>query len=503
MLSLREFIFKPSLKFMLWTLGMVFSLASQGQTQITIERADALKFEKKQGQELQYLEGNVLFNHQGTLVYCDRAFFNQEKNEIDAQGKVRIVQGDSLDARGKNLIYNGNTKIAQLKGDVVLKDKSITLRSPSLEFNQIQQVAYFTQGGTITDGKNTLTSQRGSYHSPSQMFKFKDSVQVHNEEYTMVSDTLWYNSGNKTATFLGPSTITSDSLIINASKGWFNTQSNKALFLNRPEVSFSPNLLYADSILYNRNKGILNAFKNIELKDTSNFIWAYGDLAWVNQFDEKAYITQEPYAKFYVNPDTLFLRADTIFANNNPEEIKAFNKVKFFMKDIQGKCDSLAYDKPTGELRLFHQPFIWTQGYQLSSKKMRATLAEQRLDKWYLDEESFIVSPSNDSTYFNQISGKNMECSFKDNQLKEILVKGNGQAIYFPEESDGSIFGMNRSICSDLSIRFKNKQLSNIAFLTQPESVLYPLKNLNKKLMFLDGYHWKPELQPKSKSDIF
>ena len=99
------------------------SFFAVAQTKVSIEHANSLRFEKKDGKEVQFLDGDVKFNHDGTLLYCDRAYFNSKENTIDAIGHVRINQGDTITATSGYLLYDGNTKLALLRENVVLKDQ--------------------------------------------------------------------------------------------------------------------------------------------------------------------------------------------------------------------------------------------------------------------------------------------------------------------------------------------------------------------------------------------
>ena len=51
--------------------------------------------------------GNVIFQHNNALMYCDSSHHYSKDNKIIAFGNIKIKKGDSLNIIGKKLIYNG------------------------------------------------------------------------------------------------------------------------------------------------------------------------------------------------------------------------------------------------------------------------------------------------------------------------------------------------------------------------------------------------------------
>src|SRR5690606_29570282 len=88
-----------------------------GQSTVKLEHADQLTFEREKG--YQKLSGNVVFTQNQTTIYCDSAYLYKERNAVEAFGRVRITEGDSVTVTGRRLEYDGNTKRARLRDNVV------------------------------------------------------------------------------------------------------------------------------------------------------------------------------------------------------------------------------------------------------------------------------------------------------------------------------------------------------------------------------------------------
>ena len=56
----------------------------------------------------------MILRHENTRFYCDSAYLNNKGNNFEAFGNVHINVNDSIDVYGDRMIYEGNTKIAEL-----------------------------------------------------------------------------------------------------------------------------------------------------------------------------------------------------------------------------------------------------------------------------------------------------------------------------------------------------------------------------------------------------
>src|SRR6187551_1918975 len=66
----------------------------------------------RNGERIERVIDNVVFVQNTTTIYCDSAWFYRSKNMVEAFGRVRIVEGDSITITAGHLEYDGNTKRA-------------------------------------------------------------------------------------------------------------------------------------------------------------------------------------------------------------------------------------------------------------------------------------------------------------------------------------------------------------------------------------------------------
>lgn len=496
-------IFCSLLLILLFTLPC---LAQKTGKQIQFKGANSLEVDHNIAKGAKRLIGNVSFEHERVMMFCDSAYL-YSNNVLDAFGNVRIQQGDSISLYGDLLNYNGDTKKAEMRRNVRLVEKDMSLTTDFLLYDMATSVGSYTTGGTIVSKNNTLVSQHGYYHSKSKEFMFKKNVVLTNPEYVMNCDTLRYNTVSKIAYFLGPTTIKSNENLIYCENGWYDTQNDVSRFSKRSYIITREQKLRGDSIFYDRKKGFGQAVRNVSIIDTAQNMTIKGDYAENYELTETSVVTGNALLVQVYDSDTLFLHADTLRASMDtklklPQRILfAYHHVKFFKTDIQGKCDSLVYTYSDSTMRLFKGPVLWSQENQLTAEKVELVTSNGEMRSLLLHNTAFIISQE-DTLRFNQIKGKTMRGSFKDNKLRRIFVEGNGQTVYYAKDKN-KIIGVNKSDCSDILILLKDNEIEKITFITKPDATLYPLSGITPDELKLKDFTWKGSERPLSLKDIF
>lgn len=518
---------------------------------IKIKKANQGFYQKNTGRNR--LIGDVIFEHEGALMYCDSAWLYSKTNKIRAFENVRINQGDTLFLWGDYLEYDGNLKQARVTGEEVkLKDPKMELTTDQLDYNRKTQMAYYQTGGTIINDENELVSKKGYYNANLKLFNFKDSVVLTNPNYVIRSDTMSYNSNTRITDFLGPTTITSDSSFIYCENGKYNTVRDIAMFKQNARLYDQNKYLTGDSLYYEKRNEFGEAFGNVFIHDTiDNYVITGGYGQYIG-ISDSIFVTEEPVYTILENGDSLHIHGDTLFSSvvriSRPYEpepqltasitdsladslsidsppaadqidtiatksdstiieefrlVRIFHKVKFYKSDLQGKCDSLTYLTADSIFRMYKNPILWNDSSQITGDTIYLTMRNKKMDSLKVYNNAFILSIIDDIKH-NQVSGRDMFGKFANNELKKIYVDGNGQTIYYPKDDQKKKFiGMNRSTCGSIMIRMKNETIDKITFLTKPEAKLYPLKEATADVKTLDGFSLRFTERPESKQDLF
>ena len=480
--------------------------AQKKPTKIKLQNADVFEYIERDGEKTKRLIGNVSFKHENVLMSCDSAFLYSKSNTLDAYGNVKVNKEDGLKIVGDFLKYKGDSKLANIKGNVILTHDDILLSTTSMNHDITNNIATYTNWGEIIDKENVLTSRIGIYYADNKDFFFKDKVTLKNPKYNMTADTLRYNTDSEKAFFLGPTTITSDENTIYCENGWYDTKQNLSQFNKHAKIFSNSQSISGDSLFYDRDKGYGKAISNVEIWDTIQNLIIRGDFAEYFEKKDEAVVSENVLLINIYEDDSLFLHADTLrsgFDTTGEHKILlAYNKVRFYKPDLQGKCDSMVFFYQDSTIHLFSGPIIWSEQNQMTADFISLKWGDGSIESLSFENNSFIVSEV-DSNKYNQIKGKNMLGSFLDNELRKIKVTGNGETVYFVQEEDSTFVGVNKAICSDMMIYVEENNIKKITFIKQPASTLYPIDELSNQELELKGFIWFPEKRPLSKADIF
>ena len=477
---------------------------AQKKSKIFVERTDVQRYTELIAKE--QLIGNVIIRQENTRFYCDSAYLNDKENSFEAFGNVHIDVNDSVDVYGDRMLYEGDTRIAELFGNVKLIDNNTVLTTEHLVYNRNTKIAFYDVGGTIVNQENTLVSERGYYNTETKILYFRKDVVLTNPESETYSDTLIYNTITETAFFKGPTIMRGTESTIYMEDGWYDTKSDFSKLTRRPVISSADQTITADSIYYDNLKSYGRAFGHVEILDTTHQVLIRGKYAEMWDNEGQSFITDSTLAITYDEKDSMYIHSDTMWMffdkTRNAKRMLAYYNVRIFRETLQGKCDSLAYTMNDSTIRLYDEPILWSGKNQLSADSITVVLSNNELDSLIMYNTAFIVSRDSTESY-NQIRGKDMVGYFRNNELSKISVEGNAQTVYYIREDDGFLIGVNLSESSSMLIRLVDNDIKTINYMSQPKETMYPEADLPGEMRKLKGFTWKERLRPLTKDDIF
>jgi hypothetical protein len=152
-------------------------------------------------------------------------------------------------------------------------------------------------------------------------------------------------------------------------------------------------------------------------------------------------------------------------------------------------------------LELIGKPVLWSENYQLTAQYAKLFTKKQKMEHLEMNNLAFIISLV-DTNYFNQIKGKNMTGYFSDNNIYKLVVKGNGQSLYFPLDQN-EVQGVNKTESSSIIMYFKNKKFDKITYVNSVSGAFTPLDQYPKDEMRLKDFQWHNDKRPWKWQDVF
>ena len=488
---------------------LVFAPKVMGQTpkKIIVEHSDFADVNQVEIPDAFLLTGNVRVNHDGVVLTCNKAYYFQKENYIKAFGNVQLVQGDTLFLNSKYAEYSGNVKKAFATGDAVMSSPEATLVTDTINFDRNTQEVFYNTKGTITNLQNTLISKSGKYYVPEKKFQFLTEVTITNPTYVIKSNHLDYYSNSGHSYLLGPSTITSKANYIYTEKGFYDTKKNKAHFLNKSYIKYDDRIIRGDSLYYDRNKEFASASRNVKITDSINRGIVKGHYAEMYKKKDSLFVTKRAVAINFVENDSVYIHGKKLMVTGKEGNriIRAFNNVRFFKKDMSGKCDSIHSSAKTALTKLIGNPILWNGESQITGDIMHliGNNTTQKLDSLKVLNNTFLVSKDTLGSGYNQIKGQNLFGKFEEGKLHDVDIIKNTEVIYYMRNDAQELIGINKNKSSKINILFNKNEVDEITFFQQVDGDLFPEKDLPENDRKLKGFIWRGDERMLSKDDIF
>lgn len=452
--------------------------------------------------------GNVVFSHENTVGYCDSAYSYINENYTIAYGNpVRIYINDTVTLFGNQVMYNANTKMTTITGKVILKDQSSALYTDNLTYDINNEFGYYPFWGKMINKTDTLTSNTGFYYTKDKIVFLRGDVKLVNTSYIMHCDSLRYNTQNEVVYFISPTRLLSDENEIYTHSGWYDTRNDFARLVDHVEMYNNNQKLTGDTLFYDKNKKFGIGWSNIVVTDTSKGYVVKSNYIEYSEIGGNSVATDSALLIMINDADSLYLHADTLklFFDTlqNPLEIHAFNKAKFYSYDMQGACDSMVYIINDSTLTLYFNPVLWSGENQLTADTIRFTIIDSIRTKLELCKSGFIVSSLYEETEFNQIKGALIIGYIEHNKLHQVDVVNNAECIYYIVDEDTALIGINVSLTSEMKLLFVDNKIERIHYYSKPDGKIYADSDLKNEDRLLRDFRWLNAYRPKQISDIF
>jgi lipopolysaccharide export system protein LptA len=478
------------------------SKAPQSSDLVEIIKSDQLELINENGADMRKVTNGV-FKHQGALLYSNLAIQNVSTNIIEAYGNVRIVQGDTVTVTGDTLYYYGNTRLAIVSGKkTVLKDRKRTLTTRKIEYDMANGIANYKVPGRTVDEENILTSKEGFYNTRTKEFTYYKAVKLVNKKYTLTTDTLLYNSITKWSYFNGKTKIVNKDGTVTGTKGQYNTESTESTFHTRTTVDNVTYTLTADSLVVDGKKNNGMGKGNVVILAKKDKTILNGDEGYYWKTEGYSKIFGHAYVRNVIAEDTLYIRADTLYsfenARDSTRKLIGNKNVFIYKTDFQGKCDSISYNTADSIIKFFRKPILWSdQHYQMEADSITAFLVNNAINRMLLKGKSFVITEDTLVKQFNQVKGRVINAYFGEkSKLKQVLVDGNGESVYYAIDDKEKMVGLNRVECGKMNLLFADNRVNRISFIGKPDGRLIPPKQIKPLERQLDGFSWQITSKP-------
>ncbi len=480
------------------------------------------------------LVGNAKVQQENTFFDADSIVLNQGSNFLEAFGHVHINDADSVHTYADYLKYLGKEKKATLKNNVRLTDSKGTLTTNDLEYLVGLKIGSYHNGGKLVNKKTTLTSKDGFYYGDTRDVYFYKKVEMINPDTKIFTDTLIYNINTEITTFVSTSTIFNGKRRIVTKEGFYDTKNKNGKFAKNTFIEDSTYTLQALEMNFEDSSGKaeFNGNAIYKSKDAKNGFDLYANNIKTNNKTNTLLATEKPVLLIKQDNDTIFVTADTLFSSrftriqksksiqdlrdtkngkiefnfdkdsSNDRYFEAYNHVRIFSDSMQAVADSMFYSSVDSVFRLFKTPIVWAQDNQITGDTMYLFIKNKNPERLIVLDNAMAISKVNNN-FFNQLKGNTIHAFFKKDKIDLLKTKGSpAQNIYYAEDEQKKLIGVNQSTADAINIEFKENKPEKVIFINNLSGTMFPINQVNHTELRVQGFNWFIELRPKTKYEI-
>ena len=293
---------------------------------------------------------------------------------------------------------------------------------------------------------------------------------------------------------------------------FYNTRTEASQLYGRSTVYNEGKAITADTLLHNDNTGQNEGFGNVVYNDTLNKNMLLANYVNYNEKTGYGWATDSLVAIDYSQKDTMWMHCDTIrvrtyYINTDSvqREVLCYNHVRAFRRDLQAVCDSLVMLSKDSCATMYKDPIVWNEGSQLLGEKINIYSNDSTVRyAEVLGQALSVERLTADTTYFNQVSSRDMFAYFTDGKLRQNSAISNVKVVYYPvEESDTSVIGLNYTETDTLRMYIAPDRKLEKIWMSASEGTIYPITQTPPEKHKLPSFAWFDYIRPLNKHDIF
>jgi lipopolysaccharide export system protein LptA len=464
-------------------------------------KTDSLKFNTNSNTA--FFLAPTRIEQDSSKIYCEGGYYDLENESAQFLNSPQFLKGDQL-ALADSMLYDGKLKLLTLKGAAHYKDKDKEADANLITYDRVNEITILEGNAKYKDGKQEIVSEKIKYDAKTKTYATNGRSKVSDPPQILEADQIDYENtgggiakGNvywqDTATKV---TITCKEAFYNKDKDYFKAYGGRPLMttiveddtlFTRADTILSSKQIMRDTIYIKSEDTLKSTIKDtFSNQNTDSLPIKSKEKKLSNKVDTTLKATS-------LAIDTI--RIDTV------RMLNAYHKVRMYKKNFQTVCDSLTYSEADSTFVLFKNPVVWSDTSQFTADTTFIKLKDKKIDKVLLKSNAFIIN-SKDFIYFNQIKGRQCTASFDSAQIKQVLVEGNAESVYYTLDEANAYIGVNKSLCSEMLIFFLNKKISNIKFFQKPVAKMTPMKQAKHAEMKLKGFIWNSKIRPKDRYDL-
>ena len=470
--------------------------------------------------------GASMRSEDGQIIESDEGSYSNPRNYFVFRDNVNMFT-DSVFVRTNELDYDADAEFAMFKAPIDFWKEENMLSARGGWYRKLEDIFFFENDVRALGETQETWSDTLYYYRKSGDIEMHGHVQLQDTSRSVasVSEYLYYSDSLSSVTLLGQAAIALweerggkvDTTYCGADSIFYRTL--KMCDIPEEEISLAGRrreTIMADPVAEYRRRAAEERAKaeeearNQAVEDgliAPGRVGSETSLSMADGSDSLAVQDSPAAARDSLGAvqDSLAV-ADTLAAAPPDTSAVGFvsgrGNIRIFRSDMQVRCDSLEFNELDSIARFYRQPLVWNEiQRQFSADSLFVLVRDGGIDRASLMSNAFIAVQE-DTVHYDQISSTEGLAFFDDStQLRRFDALGNVVALFYLEEND-TLSTVNKAEGALMSANLKGGELQSVYYFDSPKNDAYPLVQLSERERMLRGLDWRPQLRPRSKSDV-
>ncbi len=279
--------------------------------------------------------------------------------------------------------------------------------------------------------------------------------------------------------------------------GTYYLDEKRAFFQRNVKVVDSTSIIYCEQLTYYEKLRKSEALLNVRIVNPNDNVTMFGNYLIHSDSTRYSKMTDNP--RMIQIDTTEKGEIDTLAVKSMVMEAFDDSTKKMIIKDsvvivrgsLAARSGLVKYFRQDETIELYYNPIVWYEKNQVTGDTIYLALEKNRLKTVSIRTRAFVHSQS-DSLFpnrYNQLTGRMIRMTFKENKLQETYVERNAISLYFLyNDSTGN--GVNKTSGDAITMKFDAGKPNTIYIIKGIEGSFYPENLLVKdETMYnLDGF---------------
>lgn len=302
---------------------------------------------------IQYLNGNVKVFHSGAFMFCDTAIIRGPI--LRMRHNVAMLQHDTIRLFADSLVYNADSLLAYLHGNIIMENGKKKLYTSKLSYHLGTKTARYNENALLEQDSSQVISKRGMYFVDKKLVIFKDDVTITGKDFVMTADSVGFETDTQKARFLSPTRIKRDTVDIYSEAGWFDLDDKEGDFIQNAQYRSGKSFALADTIFYDGGEDLIRLSSG---RGLSRYISENDSaVAKVILYDKKNELYELKDSVYYKSKENK-VTGSFVEYNKKKEEFKTKGRATVSDPPMIIRADTLDYNK-SAKIGLANGKVIW------------------------------------------------------------------------------------------------------------------------------------------------